>query len=150
METTKPKPRVKLIGRDGNAFAILGACRRALRRAGYTEDEVEAFTDRGHQRRLHPRPGDRAEVVRGRMTTRLSPVVLVLATACQYPAALGPYDFSVAASAGWVVTLSNGDLCRERPWNTAGSGHGVAAVVVVVVAIVNFVFTGRSSHRGGP
>jgi hypothetical protein len=43
METTKPKPPVKLIGEDGNAFAVLGACMKALRGAGYTKQEVDAF-----------------------------------------------------------------------------------------------------------
>ena len=33
------KPRVKLIGRDGNAFAILGACQRAAKAAGWTEED---------------------------------------------------------------------------------------------------------------
>jgi hypothetical protein len=30
---------------DGNAFAILGACRRAARRAGWSDDEWSAFQD---------------------------------------------------------------------------------------------------------
>ena len=33
----KTKVRVKLVGKDGNAFAILGRVRRALREAGYQE-----------------------------------------------------------------------------------------------------------------
>ena len=33
----KTKVRVKLVGKDGNAFAILGRVRRALREAGYHE-----------------------------------------------------------------------------------------------------------------
>ena len=36
------KPRVQLLGRDGNAFAILGACRRAARAAGWTEQRWNA------------------------------------------------------------------------------------------------------------
>ena len=38
-----PMPRVKLIDRDGNAFAILGACRRAARAAGWTDSDWRAF-----------------------------------------------------------------------------------------------------------
>ena len=36
------KPTVRLVGTDGNAFAILGACQQALRKAGRA-DEVPAF-----------------------------------------------------------------------------------------------------------
>ena len=39
------RPTVKLIGEDGNAFAILGRVRRALRRSGYSEAKVEEFTE---------------------------------------------------------------------------------------------------------
>lgn len=39
-----PDISVQLTGEDGNAFAILGAVSKALRRAGYG-DEVQAFTD---------------------------------------------------------------------------------------------------------
>ena len=35
---------VKLIGQDGNAFNILGICRRAMKRANLSESEIEAFT----------------------------------------------------------------------------------------------------------
>jgi len=37
------RPTVKLIGRDGNAFAILATCRRAAKDAGWTKDEIAAF-----------------------------------------------------------------------------------------------------------
>ena len=37
--------RVKLIGADGNAFALIGLVRRALREAGYGEDFIRAFMD---------------------------------------------------------------------------------------------------------
>jgi len=40
----KTKPKVKLVGEDGNAFAILGRVRRALERAGM-EEEAKAFTE---------------------------------------------------------------------------------------------------------
>ena len=38
------KPKVKLIGNDGNAFAIIGACSKALKRAGQA-DKVQEFMD---------------------------------------------------------------------------------------------------------
>lgn len=38
-----PKVRVQLTGRDGNAFAILGAVTGALRRAGVSKEERDAF-----------------------------------------------------------------------------------------------------------
>ena len=44
MTTPKyPQIRVKLVGEDGNAFAILGHCQRAARKAYLPEDEIKAF-----------------------------------------------------------------------------------------------------------
>ena len=37
------KPKLRLSGADGNAFAILGAAQRAGRRAEWTEDQLKAF-----------------------------------------------------------------------------------------------------------
>ena len=34
---------VKLIGQDGNAFAILGSVQRALRKAGASKDEINQY-----------------------------------------------------------------------------------------------------------
>jgi hypothetical protein len=39
------KPKVKLVGRDGNAFAIMGACSQAARRAGWTKEQVDAVLE---------------------------------------------------------------------------------------------------------
>ena len=39
--TTTRKPPVTLLGEDGNAFAIIGACRRAAARAGWTDEQWE-------------------------------------------------------------------------------------------------------------
>lgn len=36
---------VKLVGRDGNAFAILGSMQAALRKAGATPEEIAEFMD---------------------------------------------------------------------------------------------------------
>jgi len=41
---TKQKPKVKLVGEDGNAFAILGRVKRALVKAGMQE-EAKAFME---------------------------------------------------------------------------------------------------------
>lgn len=38
------RPTVKLIGRDGNAYAVLGTVVRALKKAGYSPDEVKLYT----------------------------------------------------------------------------------------------------------
>lgn len=38
-----PKIRVQLTGRDGNAFAILGAVTSALRKAKVSDEEIRAF-----------------------------------------------------------------------------------------------------------
>jgi hypothetical protein len=33
------KPKIKLIGRDGNAFAIMGACKQAANKAKWTSEQ---------------------------------------------------------------------------------------------------------------
>jgi hypothetical protein len=38
--TPHPEVEVKLTGRDGNAFAIIGAVERGLRQAGFTDDST--------------------------------------------------------------------------------------------------------------
>ena len=38
-----PNIKVKLVGRDGNAFAILGAVSAALRKGGISQVERDAF-----------------------------------------------------------------------------------------------------------
>ena len=38
-----PDIRVRLVGEDGNAFAILGICQREARRQGVSAEEVRAF-----------------------------------------------------------------------------------------------------------
>lgn len=35
------KPTVELIGGDGNAFCILGACQRAGRKAGWSSEKID-------------------------------------------------------------------------------------------------------------
>ena len=37
------KPTVKLIGEDGNAFAIMGRVQSALRKAGYSKEEIDKY-----------------------------------------------------------------------------------------------------------
>ena len=39
-----PEIKVKLVGEDGNAFAIIGRVRQALRRAKVSHEEIEEFT----------------------------------------------------------------------------------------------------------
>ncbi|MCP1167348.1 hypothetical protein [Limimaricola litoreus] len=45
MTTKYPHIKVKLIGEDGNAYAIVGRCRQAGRRAGLSNDELSRFVD---------------------------------------------------------------------------------------------------------
>ena len=45
MEPRYPHINVKLVGEDGNAFFVIGSVRKALRRGGVDEKEVEAFTE---------------------------------------------------------------------------------------------------------
>jgi hypothetical protein len=44
MEPKYPKIKVKLVGTDGNAFAVLGAVKKALRLAKVPQAEQDAFT----------------------------------------------------------------------------------------------------------
>lgn len=44
MDVKYPEIEVQLTGQDGNAFAIMGAVRKALRRAGISKEEQDAFT----------------------------------------------------------------------------------------------------------
>lgn len=45
METGEmKKPKVKLTGTDGNAFAIIGKVREALRKAKYPADKISEFS----------------------------------------------------------------------------------------------------------
>jgi hypothetical protein len=37
----KPKPKVHLVGQDGNVFNLLGICIRALKKAGQSEESQE-------------------------------------------------------------------------------------------------------------
>ena len=43
METNYPNVKVKLVGHDGNAFAVLGKVAKALRDAGVPKGEVMQF-----------------------------------------------------------------------------------------------------------
>ena len=45
MEPLYPDIQVNLVGEDGNAFAIIGRVRQALRREGVAEKKVEAFAE---------------------------------------------------------------------------------------------------------
>ena len=45
MVTRVLKPEVRLTGRDGNAFAILGEMVRALKKSGYSRAERAAFVE---------------------------------------------------------------------------------------------------------
>lgn len=45
MTTKYPHIKVKLIGEDGNAYAIVSRCRQAGRRAGLSNDELSRFVD---------------------------------------------------------------------------------------------------------
>ena len=42
-DSTLNKPKLRLIGRDDNAFAILGAAKRAATKAGWTAGQWTAF-----------------------------------------------------------------------------------------------------------
>ena len=41
--TMFPQVKVKLVGEDGNAFAIMGRCTRAARKAGLSTQQIEEY-----------------------------------------------------------------------------------------------------------
>ena len=41
--TKYPEIEVQLSGRDGNAFAIMGAVEKALRKGGISQDEISTY-----------------------------------------------------------------------------------------------------------
>jgi len=45
MATEKEKPEITLTGANGNAFNIMGIAARALRKAGYTKEEIEKYRE---------------------------------------------------------------------------------------------------------
>lgn len=44
-EVKYPNVEVELVGQDGNAFAILGAARKAAKRAGVSKEEIDAYLE---------------------------------------------------------------------------------------------------------
>lgn len=44
-EPRYPEIKVKLVGTDGNAFALLGKVRGAMRKAGIEDTEIELFLE---------------------------------------------------------------------------------------------------------
>ena len=45
MDAATTKPTVKLVGTDGNAFAILGKCQGVARKAGWSKEQIDQFMD---------------------------------------------------------------------------------------------------------
>ena len=45
LKTRYPEIEVQLVGSDGNAFAILGKARKALKRGGVSREEIGQFTE---------------------------------------------------------------------------------------------------------
>jgi hypothetical protein len=43
MKPKFPNVSVRLVGEDGNAFAILGRVQRAMSRAGISKEDIDAF-----------------------------------------------------------------------------------------------------------
>lgn len=44
-EEVDERPFVQLTGNDGNAFAIIGACQKAARRANWPKNRIDAVRD---------------------------------------------------------------------------------------------------------
>ena len=43
MKAPKTKPTIKLTGRDGNAFAIMGSVKKALKQAGADKEYIDQY-----------------------------------------------------------------------------------------------------------
>lgn len=37
------KPKLKLIGEDGNAFMVMGLAQRAAKKAGWTKEQIDEY-----------------------------------------------------------------------------------------------------------
>jgi len=46
--SNQDKPVVELVGNNGNAFAIIGACKKAARKAGWDKERISEFVDEMH------------------------------------------------------------------------------------------------------
>jgi len=46
MKAPEIKPEVKLVGEDGNAFAIMGRVQRALEQAGADEEYIDQYLNK--------------------------------------------------------------------------------------------------------
>ena len=51
------KPTVKLIGEDGNAFAIMGTVAKALKKAGFSDEHIAEYYEESSS-------GDYANLIR--------------------------------------------------------------------------------------
>jgi len=40
-----PDIEVELVGKNGNAFAIIAACRKQAKRSGLSQEDIEQFTE---------------------------------------------------------------------------------------------------------
>lgn len=45
MDVKYPDIEVELVGQDGNAFAIMGAVSKALRKAGVSKEEIDQYKE---------------------------------------------------------------------------------------------------------
>jgi hypothetical protein len=43
VQGTSSKPRLQLVGQDGNAFMILGLAIRAAKKAGWTQEQIDQY-----------------------------------------------------------------------------------------------------------
>ena len=46
MENVSKKPKLKLTGTDGNAYAVLAAARKAAQKGGWSDSEIKSMLDR--------------------------------------------------------------------------------------------------------
>jgi hypothetical protein len=49
MDIRHPEIRVELIGQNGNAFAVMGAVKREMKRAGVDQAEIDVSERKGHR-----------------------------------------------------------------------------------------------------
>ena len=44
-DDAEQKPKLKLVGQDGNAFMVMGLAQRAAKKAGWTKEEFDKFLE---------------------------------------------------------------------------------------------------------
>jgi hypothetical protein len=77
-------------------------------------------------------------------------VVLALAAGCAYTGPVGIFDFSSATSLEWLVSVTNHQSCRQRPWDSISAFAGNRESQSRQCRDLGFMDCGQGSPAGDP